>query len=104
MATVKEIKADLAADGVEIPKGARKAELEELLASTRGETVPPIEPGGIDPRLVAAREEARKREPRVGRTRPVPASIDPRLVEERKRLVDEEERNRARPATEPPAR
>ncbi len=104
MATVKEIKAELEAAGVEIPSGAKKAELEELLAENVGETVPPIEPGGIDPRLVAAREEARKREPRVGRVRPVPANIDPRLVEERNRLVDEEGRNRARPATEPPVR
>lgn len=104
MATVKEIRAELEAAGVEIPRDARKADLEELLEATVGETVTPIEAGGIDPRLVAAREEARKREPRVGRVRPVPATIDPRLVEERDRVVAEEARNRARPATEPPVR
>lgn len=104
MATVKEIKDELAAAGVEVPNRANKADLEELLAATRGEGARPVEAGGIDPVLVAAREEARKREPRVGRVRPVPAGLDPRLVEVRDRTREEEARNRARPATETPAR
>lgn len=104
MATVKEIRTDLEAAGVEIPKGARKAELEELLAAARGETVPTVGAGGIDPRLVAVRDEVAAREQRPPRVRPVPAKIDPRLVEERKRVAAEDDRNRARPATQPPAR
>ena len=102
MPTVAEIKDELEATGVEIPADARKADLEALLDSLSD--TPTVDPGGIDPSLVKARDEARERETPPGRVRPVPATIDPRLVEIREQTIAAEAANADRSTTEPPAR
>ena len=104
MATVKELKATLTAAGVEIPEGARKADLVELVDAVVGEDTPTVQAGGIDPRLVEVRDATAAREGRPPKVRPVPAGLDPRLVEVRDATVAADARNRARPATAPPAR
>ena len=102
------------------PKGARKATAAEIASgdltgkdvlTAQGETdyeVVQVEPGGIDPRLVEARDaaiEAERTMRESTRARPVPATIDPRLVEIREatRPLDEADR-RGVSAREAPAR
>ncbi len=67
---------------LDAPAKARKADLVDLIAVAGEPSDTPPDDPRVDPRLAAARdaEIAREAATRVGRPRPVPAHLDPRLA------------------------
>lgn len=73
--------------------------------TTTGTQVPVrVEAGGIDPRLVEARERQKAEEAGVALASPQPATIDPKLVEIRDKTIQRERELAGRSLLKPPAK
>lgn len=62
------------------------------------------EAGGVDPRLLEAREAQREVESASVVAQPTPARLDPKLAEIRKETIKREKELAGRSLTKPPAR
>lgn len=84
-------------------KRAAQASAAEPTAETQSGPVR-VEAGGIDPRLVEARERQKAEESGIQAASPRAATIDPKLLQIRERTIKRQAELANRSTTKPPAR